>query len=119
QYVGSRSRMLPGWSSCTPRLPSPCPAGNLLRRVRVHSSDDLLDPGELRAGFYVVRLGRQGINLVVHVADTVSGVRMVAQELRATRPILALDHFKKLWHRARVIARVVQNVGAHQVGLFL
>ena len=92
---------------------------DLLRRERLHPRCHALDVLKLGTITAITRPRRQSSQLSRHRLIAIAGIRMIAEKLRAARPALAFELFEKVGHRMRIVARVVHDVSADQVGFAL
>src|SRR3954451_12764381 len=89
---------------------------------------DLLCAGRLHSGHLALHtlefgavatklLSRKGAYFFGHSGSAISRIRMVAQKLRPAGAAACLQFLEELGHGVRIVAAVVQNVGADQIGL--
>ena len=74
---------------------------------------------ELLTVLLEIRLSWQRVDLVLDVRDSISGIGVIAEELRSAAAAFLFKLCEEPRQFDRVIACVVHHVGAEQIGLFL
>ena len=94
-----------------------CQSAICCGRQRLHASHTLLDVAEFRAVGAIARFPGQSGNFLRHGLRAISGIRMVAEELWASRhAALFFQLGEEVRHGTGIETAVVHDVGSQQVG---